>query len=1005
MKKISFVALLLSAVMILPLLCGCVDNATENSDTSIEASANVSENEQQGEPVENPEYETVVSLGKTYTASTEADAKYADTYNAELTDGVLAPIDDDDYNNVSFAGFSGSAPLQITIDLGSSYDRIYKVTAGYLSTTNAGIAPPASIEVHTSENGRKFTKVGEMTVPEFVEGKRLEAVLDSDYYIGGRYIKLVILKMNTWIFLDEITVIADEEMSLTPSEKYAQFVKDAYDKLGAVKPVENGVIPEGEYLKLISKGCNYTVTGEIVKGFEDKNSYLTDGENNKIYETGKWVGLTPTDENVTITVDLGKERDDICEFGLTCYSNNVTERYLPAAVTYSISTDGENFTDIGRIFGVFSGQNIYDFPLILETAVTARYVKFTLENTPTKAFVIEEAAVYTMSDSTERKSYYEPLSFDTEVKKWDTVSGERKNLIQGNIQQIFIPDHVTGVSADNLTPADTPLLTDGKKAKSNDIHNGQFYKFMSSSAAIEVYYDLGDNAALSEFTTQFTHRTAWGVQAPYKVFVYLSDDSETWYTAGVANVKPKNDNCVVDVSLKLNRTVSARYVCFYILTCNWVGISEFEVWGTTSTAGAATLANSGFKTKQESELGYKAPNENLLNGAKDLCLLYHSKSLNGFTVEKLLPYVAYVDTDGKIKDTMFDSFLFLLSGGFPSGSSGSGGYTDADMEWVINDLFTEGENILALEEAAGKVKEELGLDESFKYGLTVAVYQAFPDDSDLQKRVDAIKAQINQFEEKYNQYDFKNIELVAYYWFDEGVYNRNNEPELVKTISDFVHGKGLDFFWIPWYGASGVDSWQEHGFDVACMQPGYVFKEEVLDTRMEAAASMARYFGMGIEIEISPDSFYNETLYRRYLEYLSAGAKYGYLTDCVHMYYQEIDTYYEASVSGSEKVRKIYDYTYMFIKGTLPTNPEALETVVIECESNTPAAGNVILGNTSHYTFDILTLPEGGTVSLANDGSFVFFPEKDFKGKTQFTYTYNMGMGDSEVCTVEIEVK
>ena len=48
-------------------------------------------------------------------------------------------------------------------------------------------------------------------------------------------------------------------------------------------------------------------------------------------------------------------------------------------------------------------------------------------------------------------------------------------------------------------------------------------------------------------------------------------------------------------------------------------------------------------------------------------LLYHSPNFDGYTVENLIPYLAYVDKDGNIKDTMFDSFLFLLSGGFPSG--------------------------------------------------------------------------------------------------------------------------------------------------------------------------------------------------------------------------------------------------------------------------------------------------------------------------------------------------
>ncbi len=1001
-NALRILAFIMIAVMLLPAFAGCVNEGKDNSDTSVEISEEVSkEEESKGEPVESPEFSTVVSTGVSYVSSVEAGEKYPDSYGIELTDGILAPKGDADYNNVNYVGYLGG-PFTITLDLGETYKKIYEVKMGYLSTTNAGIAPPAEVTVKVSKDGKKFTEAGKMTIPEYVDGDRLEAVFTSEYYLTARFVRLEITKLNSWIFLDEISVISNEEKKLSADEMFREAVKAAYDKLGTVK-FEGGNAPDREIARqLVSMGCDYTVSAEALSDFPDKGKYLTDGGITGLYEQGNWVGFAGND-GVTVTVDLGENRDDLSEFRLTCYANNRTGRYMPVAVTYAVSDDNENFTEIGRVYGVYSGQSVYHFPLNLAKCASGRYVRFTLEATESKMFIVEEAAVYAYTGVTEpAKSFFAPLVFDTEVKKFASVSYETVNLIKGNIQQIFIPDHCAS-KADNISKADTPVLTDGKKAAGNDIHNGQFFKYQSASAVIEIYYDLGDVAAVKSFTAQFTHRIPWGVQAPYKVTVFLSDDASTWYNAGVATVEPQNDNCLVTATLDMSKAVQARYICFHLLSCGWVGIGELEAFGTTAVGGASALASSGLKTRDESAIGYKEPNEQLLNGAKDLCLLYHGPNLKGFDEEKLLPYLAYVDTEDNIKDTMFDSFLFLNSGGFPSGNANSAGYEESDIEWVINDLFTEGKNILALEETAGKVKDALKLDDDFKYGLTVALYMP-KQELTLEDKIKAVEDQMKRFEEKYNEYNFKNIELIAYYWFDEGVYHNEFEPTLVKKVSEMVHAKGLDFFWIPWFAASGVDAWQDHGFDVACMQPGYVFDLEVPDSRLEYAAKMAKYYGMGIEIEIASATFNNAKLYRRYLEYLAGGAKYGYMENCVHMYYQEIYCYYDAATAGGP-ARQIYDYTYQFIKGTLPANPDAIEKVSVKGAKNTAIQGKTMADVPSGYTFDIVSMPESGTVSVGNDGSFVFYPEKDFTGTVTFTYIYNSGFGNSEICTAEITVE
>lgn len=1018
-----WIALLLLASLCL--LAACNENTTTSeSVSSSDGSTGLSEtSDDTSQPTDTPVRDdalaAVISMGKPYTNTTEAGESYPDSYGMELTDGRLAPAASADYNDANYAGYNFRGTFHITLDLGEVSDRIYEFRLGYLATANAGIKPPSSVMISVSEDGENFEQVGSMTLPEYVEGCRQEAVLMSESYLTARYVRFAVAKEGGWVFLDEMTVIADEEDGGGVDGAFLEMIKQTYDALGTVS-YEGGAVPDETLAKLlVSQKCTYTVSASAAEGFADSDSYLTDGNAGGIYETGNWVGYSGGNA-VTITVDLQSVRNDLLEFRLTCYSNNATGNYMPAAVTYAVSDDNETFTDIGRIYGVASGQSVYDFPLVLEKCATGRYVRFTMEATDTRMYLVEEAAVYARTGTSGVGSLYPPLAFDAPSGEWENPSSETVNLLLGLPQQVYIPMDIEGVNMDHFSPVDTPVLTDGKKATANEIHNGQFFKMMSEAAPVEIYYDLGATGAVKTFTAQFTHRMSWGVQAPYSVTVYLSSDGKTWYNAGSMAVEPQNDNTLVEASFSMDAAVQTRYVCFAFMTCNWCGIGELEAFGTTSVSGAKTLEDSGLLDREETALGYQAPEESVLNGASDLCLLYHGTQVEGYTVEKLLPYLAYVEEDGTIKDTMFDSFLFLMSGNFPSGVAAASDHTMNDLEWTITDLFTEGENILALEEAAGMVKEALSLGDDFKYGFTVTLYKPNLERTDFgdldgdgktdgvtseADRLRALEWYMEAFEAELAKYTFENIEFVGYYWYSEGIYPENDEPELVTETSELVHGRGYDFFWIPWYCASGFDSWKSYGFDITCMQPNYVFNEEVPYGRIEQAAYMTRFYGMGIEIEIASTSFQNEALYNRYLEYLAGGAKYGYMKDCVHMYYQEIFVYYNAAVSGDPKVRALYDYTYQFIKGTLNANPEALETLTVSGTKDTPLTAAVMEDAPEMIEFEVVTAPAHGTVSIGSDGSFTYYPEKGFAGSVSFTYTYNEGLGESEVCTVNITIE
>lgn len=1017
MKKIAF---LLAVIMLFAVVAGCKPangdvSQTDSDEPSKDVSDTVSEDTRV--PVENPENATVISTGTSYECTSAAGDQYPDSYTTELTDGQFAPDSTGDYTDSKYSGYTDST-VYVTIDLGAVYDNIYEFRCSYLSVDNAGIMPPRTVKVMTSVDGEKYSNAGFCVIPEFVEGCRAEAVLTTEYYISARYVKFAVSKNSAWVFLDELYVIANAEGGSAVDEAFLEQIKQSYETLGTVSYEGGKTADTSLALQLISKGAKYTASQKHTNDFPDNGTRLTDGEFTGYFESGIWVGYGGGEE-VAITVDLGEKRDDLSVFRAECYSNMNIGTYMPVAVTYAVSDDNKTFTDIGRVYGVASGQNVYGFPLILDKCASGRYVRFTLEATDTKIYLIEEVCVYANTGFVEQVSPYPALSFDATVKNWPNPSNQTVNLISGLTQQINCPSDLNDEQKSNNTPVTSALMTDGKYATQNGIHNGQFFKF-NGGASRDVIYDLGATSAVSKFTAQFTHRVDWAVVAPTTVTILLSMDGETWYVGGVMPVSAESENQLVSAELTLGAPVQTRYVCFSFTISTWCGVGELEVFGTTSTAGAKPLANSGLEKNNLFNKGNQAPDKDILGGASDLVLLYHSPEFDGYTVETLIPYLAYVDKDGNIKDTLFDSFLFLLSGSFPSGLAGWNESKASDWQWTITDLFTEGENILALEEAAGQVKDALDLADDYKYGFTVTLYYPNPElkdfgdfDGDGQNdllsddatRLRALEWYMEMFEDKLAEYDFKNIEFQGYYWYDESIYPEENKPYIVSETAKIVHDRGYDFFWIPYYTATGFSSWEAFGFDIACMQPNYVFKVEDPYSRIEQAAYLTKLYGMGIEIEISGKSFTNDILYRKYLEYLSGGVLYGYMEDCVHMYYQDVTVYYDAATSKDESIRQLYDYTYQFIKGTLDVYPDTLDELKLTAQKGTILSGTIWEDAPSYVAFELSSSPEQGTVSVSTDGTFTYYAPADFTGTVSFTYTYTEGLCDSEPCTVTITVE
>ncbi len=335
----------------------------------------------------------------------------------------------------------------------------------------------------------------------------------------------------------------------------------------------------------------------------------------------------------------------------------------------------------------------------------------------------------------------------------------------------------------------------------------------------------------------------------------------------------------------------------------------------------------------------------LLGGYENICLTYTFRTsrtdYGRHTVEDLLPYVAYLDKQGKMQDYFFDSYLFLPCVDYaPSG--GNVHYIPGNpliaQDWVdyVDDTFYKDTNVDALNEAFGMAKETLGGDANKKAGVFFSILYPAQEStsfgtlggrslnfSKLDDRKYAVKWIIDEQIKRYNAAGYDNLDLVGFYWLEEYVnasyytsVSRSADYQLFRYASDYLHSLGLKFIWIPYHNAKGYSEWKSLGFDFASYQPNYFWSAPDAN-RIVTTCNNATRYGMGMEMEVDGNVAQVE-YYKRYMKYLETGMNYGAMNS-IKTYYQDGKTaaFYSACYSQNPLYRNVYDLTYKYAKGTL----------------------------------------------------------------------------------------
>jgi len=332
------------------------------------------------------------------------------------------------------------------------------------------------------------------------------------------------------------------------------------------------------------------------------------------------------------------------------------------------------------------------------------------------------------------------------------------------------------------------------------------------------------------------------------------------------------------------------------------------------------------------ESPYLAPGTPEVGGVKHLCLIYHGmRSRVPWTKDNVLPYVAYVDGDGKPTDWLFDSFLlieFATDGGAWLHHYREAGphATAVDWKWLCDAWFRSDAGLAGLEEAVAAVGEALGSPE---HRVNVVLSLPIPasqersfgplpgqervlDFSNEDDRRLALDWYLGRALEQWKARGYRHLNLAGFYWLAETI--PPGDEALVRWTADRVHRLGHKLYWVPYFGAQGLARWREMGIDAAMMQPNYFFMDEPDLRRLLSSAKVARQSGCGIEIEFDGRAMTSDDHRLRFYAYLDAAVKYGWMGGAVLGYYEggsAVKTFSETPGVG----RELYEALFRFVKG------------------------------------------------------------------------------------------
>lgn len=471
----------------------------------------------------------------------------------------------------------------------------------------------------------------------------------------------------------------------------------------------------------------------------------------------------------------------------------------------------------------------------------------------------------------------------------------------------------------------------------------------------EITLTLPDTKSVERVSVNFRQEKKMGILMPTKMEVEVSRDGKAWHYAGrvTHGVAPTDETPVVRTLSVSLPEVEARYVRVRFPVQIFVFARQLEVWGTD------------VKVDEDADPLLFAPipitaaivDKKAEDRMQNLLLAYSGAhgERGTWTKADFLPLVGYIDTDGKVRDRMFDAVLFLPYPVMPT--------TKAGWEAYLDDVFRPGRQLDALNEAMKEYNKQRGklyIDPEIEkvvltlpypnpsatdfgrvheneVSLSFAASQG-EEERAFRHRKKALEWYFQELLQRFEKAEYKYLKLEGIYWWHELVEDSvPGERQLIRETADMVHEQALRFYWIPYFGATGLGEWKDLGFDYAFVQPNFYSDKQIPVDRIEAALAVADRYGMGIEIEGDERMVRDVRYYQLYYNQLIAGHKAGIDKNKVHAYYYGSKSLLEAVNHKEPQARAVYDDTYLWMRGRFNITEYLQEPQITPTPTQTPA--------------------------------------------------------------------
>jgi hypothetical protein len=314
--------------------------------------------------------------------------------------------------------------------------------------------------------------------------------------------------------------------------------------------------------------------------------------------------------------------------------------------------------------------------------------------------------------------------------------------------------------------------------------------------------------------------------------------------------------------------------------------------------------------------------------ARDMVLIYdsHWSARPLWNEERFAPYVSVPQASGQ-HDWLFDGFLFIefkdaereLIHGFHIKPA-------RKQEWtaLVNHYTdTAGISMHALNSYIEKIKDKAPSHGRRKVVITMP--EPIADQTDWgeidgkaldftkhEDRLAACKWYVDYALAKYKAAGLNNLQLTGFYWASESM--KKSRP-IIREVADYVHSKGLHFYWIPYFGSDGNTEWASFGFDEAWLQPNYFFYN-LPESRLDEACNLANEYSMSNEMEFDGRACQgNDPAFKqKMLNYLDAFTRNNVFRDKNITYYEGGDGLYRFKNGVPEDVALYRQFTDIIVE-------------------------------------------------------------------------------------------